>query len=66
MARREIPEIDERQCTACGECVAVCPTECLAVWNALAVLGNVHACVSCGICERICGFGAIQMVAEYE
>jgi NAD-dependent dihydropyrimidine dehydrogenase PreA subunit len=55
------PTIDSRLCTGCGDCVAVCPTDCLAMTGPTPWLPKPLDCVSCAICELICPVAAIQM-----
>ncbi|MGM0472097.1 MAG: P-loop NTPase [Bacillota bacterium] len=55
---REVPVIDQQQCTQCQECVDFCQ------YNALALFGDElmvfsELCHSCGGCKHICPEGAI-------
>jgi ferredoxin len=56
-----LPQIDEALCTGCGDCVAVCPTDALALAGDMAILVDPAACNYCGECERICPTGAIVL-----
>jgi NAD-dependent dihydropyrimidine dehydrogenase PreA subunit len=60
----ELPEVDERRCTGCGDCVAACPTDCLAMAGPLPWLPRPAACVSCALCVLVCPAGAIGMESE--
>ena len=57
----ELPLLDETRCTGCGDCVAVCPTDCLAMAGALPWLPRPRACVSCAACVLICPAGAVSL-----
>lgn len=65
MPLKELPEVDERRCTGCRDCVAVCPTECLALWQHLPVVVETGKCVSCSVCEGICPSGALEMIVQF-
>jgi ferredoxin len=39
-----LPQIDGSKCTACGDCVAVCPTQALALVGGQAVVAQPQAC----------------------
>lgn len=57
-----LPVVNAAKCTGCGDCVAVCPTECLAMSGPLPWLPRPLDCVSCTVCELICPAGAIQLL----
>lgn len=57
--QRVIPRIDERRCTGCGNCEALCPTQAVQVVNDRAVIVRPEACVYCDVCETFCPEGAI-------
>jgi NAD-dependent dihydropyrimidine dehydrogenase PreA subunit len=59
----ELPLLDETRCTGCGDCVAVCPTDCLALAGALPWLPRPGDCVSCGLCVAVCPAGALCLAA---
>ena len=59
--RAWLPEIDARTCTGCGECVAACPTEALALRQGKAWVARPAACSYCGGCEAVCAVKAIAL-----
>ena len=60
MPRQELPDIDSRLCTLCGDCVDVCPTDCLAIGAREGVLAP-QSCINCAVCEVVCPAAAIAM-----
>jgi MinD superfamily P-loop ATPase len=62
----ELPVVDLARCTGCGDCVAVCPTDCLAMAAAWPWLPHPLDCVSCSACELVCAPGAIRLHATFE
>lgn len=61
MTAQVLPEIDAARCTGCGDCVAVCPADALALVNGKAVLAEPARCQYDGACEPVCPAGAIQL-----
>jgi MinD superfamily P-loop ATPase len=57
----DLPVLDERNCTGCGDCVAVCPADCLAMLGPLPWLPRPGACVSCDICVLVCPVQALEL-----
>lgn len=60
--------IDEQQCSACGTCVAVCPTGALSIAteNERAVLRfDAATCTNCGLCYEACDEGAVSKDQEW-
>jgi NAD-dependent dihydropyrimidine dehydrogenase PreA subunit len=60
MPRQELPDIDSRLCTLCGDCVTICPTDCLAIGARVVVLVP-QSCINCAVCEAVCPVAAIAM-----
>jgi ferredoxin len=54
---------DATLCTGCGDCVAVCPTACLEMREALPWLPRPADCVSCALCGAVCPADAITVPA---
>ena len=59
--RLALPALDERRCTGCGRCVAVCPADCLALDGAVPWLPRPLACIRCAACAIICPTAAITV-----
>ncbi len=71
LAKEELPaeslvaEVDPRKCTACGQCVALCPyhaprLEEMKPFGLVSVI-NPSLCKGCGNCAAACRCGAIQV-----
>jgi ferredoxin len=58
---REIPVVDEARCVGSGACVAVCPTDALAMAGSVPWLIRPAACVSCAACVAVCPVQAIRL-----
>ena len=58
---RELPVVSAAKCTACGDCVAACPTRCLERGPAGPWLPRPRDCVACGACEFVCPADAIRV-----
>jgi ferredoxin len=58
---RELPLLNETRCTGCGNCVPICPTDCLAMSGTIPWLIRPAACVSCAACAAVCPVDAIEM-----
>jgi NAD-dependent dihydropyrimidine dehydrogenase PreA subunit len=56
-----LPQLDSRRCTGCGDCVAVCPADCLAMAGLQPWLSRPRECISCSLCEEMCPADAITM-----
>jgi len=60
-AERPLPILDERRCTGCGACAAVCPTGCLERLGRTVWLPRPADCVSCGACAAVCPADALHL-----
>ncbi len=60
-----MPVVDETRCTACGDCVRVCPTDCLEMSGPVPWLARPLDCVSCNLCALVCPERALHL-AEAE
>ena len=61
-----LPKLDASRCIACGDCVALCPTQCLAMGGPLPWLPRSLDCVACEVCVIVCPTAAIAMSANLE
>jgi len=61
LPRQLLPDIDSRACTLCGDCVVVCPTECLSISREVEIVLVPQTCINCSVCEAICPVSAITM-----
>jgi NAD-dependent dihydropyrimidine dehydrogenase PreA subunit len=57
----ELPVLNETRCTGCGDCVALCPADCLALRGPLPWLPRPTACISCAACVLICPTRALTL-----
>ena len=60
-AIHELPDLDETRCTGCGDCVSVCPADCLEMAASLPWLPRPDDCTSCSLCALVCPAEAIKM-----
>jgi NAD-dependent dihydropyrimidine dehydrogenase PreA subunit len=58
-----LPVLDDTRCTGCGDCVPVCPTDCLALAGQTPWLPRPGDCISCGVCVLICPAEALRLAA---
>jgi ferredoxin len=58
---RELPLLNDSLCTACGDCVALCPVECLELKRDFVWIPRPRDCVRCELCVSICPEGALKM-----
>jgi formate hydrogenlyase subunit 6/NADH:ubiquinone oxidoreductase subunit I len=61
MLSAELPLLNEARCTGCGDCVAVCPTECLEKAGPLPWLPRPADCISCSACVLVCPTDALAL-----
>ena len=54
MSEPELPVLDASRCDGCGECAAICPTECLEMLGPIVWMHRPADCVSCGACVVVC------------
>ena len=52
--------VNQDDCSGCGECVEVCPTEAIEMNDDKASV-DPDACGDCGVCEDACPTGAITI-----
>jgi MinD superfamily P-loop ATPase len=57
----ELPLLDETLCTGCGDCVRLCPTDCLGMAGPLPWLPRPGDCVSCSLCVLVCPVTALRL-----
>jgi NAD-dependent dihydropyrimidine dehydrogenase PreA subunit len=60
---QELPLLDETRCTGCGDCVPVCPTECLEMSHGIPWLPRPAACIPCAVCVLVCPVSALELAA---
>ncbi len=53
------PIVHEEKCTACGDCVEVCPVEAIEVVDEMAQVDD--NCTLCGLCVDACAYDAIDL-----
>jgi 2-oxoglutarate ferredoxin oxidoreductase subunit delta len=60
----DLPVLDESRCTCCGDCVPVCPKDCLEMKGGLPWLPRPMDCIACAACQIICPEQAIRMTPK--
>jgi len=60
----ELPVLDATRCTGCADCVAVCPTGCLAMRGRAPWMPRPLDCVSCALCVNVCPTDALRMAGD--
>lgn len=63
-ATAELPVVDAARCTGCGDCVAACPTDCLALASGRPWLPRPLDCVSCSACVLVCPTDAVRLKTD--
>ena len=58
----ERPDLDPTRCTGVGDCVVVCPTQCLALIEGRPRLVRPRDCIACTLCVLVCPEQALRMV----
>lgn len=58
---REIPVVDETNCVGSAACVAVCPTDALAMAGPVPWLIRPADCIACAACVAVCPVDAIEL-----
>ena len=61
-----LPVLDERRCTGCGDCVVLCPTNCLEMEGPLPWLPRPLDCIHCAVCVIVCPVDALTLEPELE
>jgi heterodisulfide reductase subunit A len=56
----EIPEIDSEKCTLCGDCILICPTKALSLFDSRIKVSAI-SCINCGACVTSCPTEAIDL-----
>ncbi len=57
----ELPFVEPSRCKRWGDCVASCPTDCLALTGSLPFLVRPADCIACEICVYVCPESALAM-----
>lgn len=60
--RKELPVMDPRRCTGCGDCIRICPTQCLMLVNQIPVVTTSVACIRCEACALVCPTEAVTWI----
>jgi ferredoxin len=58
---RELPVLNASRCTGCGDCVRICPTDCIEMAGALPWIPRPRDCIACAACIAICPEDALKM-----
>ena len=57
----ELPVLDVTLCTGCGDCVPLCPVDCLEMAGPLPWLPRPGDCTRCSLCVLVCPVAALRM-----
>jgi formate hydrogenlyase subunit 6/NADH:ubiquinone oxidoreductase subunit I len=57
----DLPLLDETRCTGCGDCVRICPVDCLAMSGPLPWLPRPGDCIACALCVTLCPADALRL-----
>ena len=57
----ELPFVEPSKCRCWGDCIAVCPTDCLAMGESGPILVRPTDCIACEICVYVCPETALRM-----
>ncbi|MCL5958449.1 MAG: 4Fe-4S binding protein [Chloroflexi bacterium] len=63
MATYFLRETDEDECTACENCVDICPVAAVTIENEVAKVDR-DWCIGCGVCISRCSTGAARLVEK--
>ncbi len=61
MADLPLPTLNETRCVGCGDCVLLCPVDCLEMDGPLPWLPRPAKCVSCSLCVLVCPTEALEL-----
>jgi NAD-dependent dihydropyrimidine dehydrogenase PreA subunit len=53
-------ELEPDKCMLCGGCVAVCPVDCITLYEAWMDIDQ-DECTNCGVCVSVCPVGAMDV-----
>jgi ferredoxin len=62
MATYFIRETEDEDCTGCGDCVEVCPVECLSLESNDIIQVDKNWCIGCGVCIEKCSSEAAKLI----
>ncbi|MCD6401278.1 MAG: 4Fe-4S binding protein [Anaerolineales bacterium] len=58
-----ILQVNQDNCTGCGECIDICTENAIGLKNGIAVI-NQQLCTGCELCMDVCPTGAIFSIEE--